>query len=220
MNNIYNIKMIDKLKANDLNHDFVVKTVLVGDSSVGKTNLLMRFTENKFSEEKKPTMGVEFGATIMTTNDKLVKVQVWDTAGQEKYKSITNSYYINAKGALVIFDLARKQSFDSTEKWIKDLKDVAGKDCTMILVGNKNDLVDQREVSLEECNNKAESFGLQYMETSALNGNNVKETFQLLADSIYKNYLSNINMNDEEEFIKSYKLTDDNKDKKDDGCKC
>lgn len=201
------------------NYDYVAKAILVGDSSVGKSNLLSRFIANEFSNENKPTLGVEFGTKILQTREKLVKIQIWDTAGQEKYKSITNSYYVNSKGAIVVFDLSRKSSFDNTDKWIKDVLEITGKEISLILVGNKTDLTDNRVIEYNESLEKAKKYNIQYKETSALNGENVKEVFQILTDSIYDNFLSKINLDDEDEYKNSNVLlkTQVNKD---DNCKC
>lgn len=201
------------------NYDYVAKAILVGDSSVGKSNLLSRFIANEFSNENKPTLGVEFGTKILQTREKLVKIQIWDTAGQEKYKSITNSYYVNSKGAIVVFDLSRKSSFDNTDKWIKDVLEITGKEISLILVGNKTDLTDNRVIEYNESLEKAKKYNIQYKETSALNGENVKEVFQILTDSIYDNFLSKINLDDEDEYKNSNVLLK-NQVNRDDNCKC
>lgn len=182
----------------DTNYDYVSKVVLVGDSSVGKSNLLSRYIHNSFSEDKKPTLGVEFGTRIINSREKNIKVQIWDTAGQEKYKSITNSYYINSKGVMLIFDLTRKSSFENIDKWINEVYDITGKDICIILVGNKSDLNLLREVTSEDGINKAEKYKIQYIETSALSGENVDKVFQKLTDLIYDNFLYKINLENEE----------------------
>jgi len=203
----------------DSNHDYVAKVVLVGDSSVGKSNILSRLLTNTFTDEKKPTLGVEFGSQLFNVNDKIIKIQIWDTAGQEKYKSITNSYYINSKGALVVFDLSRQSSFNNVEKWLHDVKEVADSS-SIILVGNKNDLTELRQVEQKEIDELKNKLGISYYETSALTGHNIKEVFQNLTELIYENYLSKINLDEDEDFKNSQgfiKMTnqDSNKSK---GC--
>lgn len=196
------------------NYDYVAKVVLVGDSSVGKSNLLARFTTNTFSDEIKPTLGVEFGTKLVSIKTKsknekaedlikLIKVQIWDTAGQEKYRSITNSYYLNTKGVLLVFDLSRKSSFDSVDRWLNEVHSITGENISIILVGNKSDLTIEREVNLEDIEEKIKKYNLLYQETSALNGNNVNETFISLTELIYNNYLCKINADDDEDFKKS-----------------
>jgi small GTP-binding protein len=166
-------------------YDYVCKVVLVGESGVGKTNILSRFCKDEFLANSTSTLGVEFATKIINIEDKKVRVQIWDTAGQEKYKAITNSYYINAKGALVIYDITKFSSFESIEKWIDELRDVAGKDIIILLVGNKTDLKHLRAVAKEEGEEKAKKLGnLQYIETSAMNNTHIQDAFQNLTQSI------------------------------------
>jgi small GTP-binding protein len=187
------------MTSNDDLYDFVAKVVLIGDSSVGKTNILSRFIKNEFNNEVKPTLGVEFGTKIIVSNGKRIRIQIWDTAGQEKYQSITNSYYINSKGVLAVYDITRQSSFNNIDKWIKDVREVAGKDINIMIVGNKTDISEKREVSIEEATSKARRLDTKYIETSALNNNNIKESFQELVDMIYNNYLSIAALQDSEE---------------------
>jgi len=122
--------------------DLLFKIVLVGDSGVGKSNLLSRFTRNTFTVDEKSTIGVEFATRIIPMNDqKKIKAQIWDTAGQERYRAITNAYYRGALGAILVFDVTRKTSFDNIPRWLRELRDHANKDIVLILVGNKSDLV-------------------------------------------------------------------------------
>lgn len=212
------------MSGNDELYDYVAKVVLIGDSSVGKTNILSRFTKNEFNNEVKPTLGVEFGTKIVITSGKKIRIQIWDTAGQEKYQSITNSYYINSKGVLAVFDITREKSFSNIDKWVKDVKEVAGKNINIIIVGNKSDLADKREVSIDDCKQKAKKLGCQYIETSAVNNSNIKEAFQELVDMIYQNYLSIALLQESEDMSDDYQeepiqLTQ-KQSKKDEGCGC
>jgi len=142
-------------------YDMIFKVVLIGDSGVGKTNLLSRYLKNEFSFDSKTTVGVEFGAKRMEIDGVKIKAQIWDTAGQERFRSITNAYYKGAKGALLVFDVTRRETFDSINKWVPELKQSGDKDVTIILVGNKSDLVQERQVSTEEGNKKAELYGMK-----------------------------------------------------------
>ena len=168
----------------DDQYDFIFKIVLIGDSGVGKTNILSRYLTDKFSSTTQPTVGVEFGSKIVKKGEKLIKLQIWDTAGQERYKSITSAYYKGAKGALVVYDISRKSTFDNVDKWINELKNNGSEDVFILLVGNKSDLNDQREISEEEVKKKAEVYNIAFCETSALKGNNIEFAFESLIDKI------------------------------------
>ena len=168
----------------DDQYDFIFKLVLIGDSGVGKTNILSRYLTNQFSSSTQPTVGVEFGSKIIKKGEKLIKLQIWDTAGQERYKSITSAYYKGAKGAYVVYDISRKSTFDNVDKWINELKNNGSEDVFILLVGNKSDLNDQREISEEEVKKKAEVYNIAFCETSALKGNNIEFAFESLIDKI------------------------------------
>jgi small GTP-binding protein len=145
---------------NDEDYDIIFKVVLVGDSGVGKTNILLRYTKNEFNLDSKATIGVEFFSKKFELNNYNIKAQIWDTAGQERYKSITNAYYKGAKGALVVYDITKRGSFDSIDKWIPELRNNGDSQITIILVGNKCDLKEQREVSIEEGQEKAKLYSI------------------------------------------------------------
>ena len=167
--------------------DMIFKIILVGDSSVGKTNILSRYLNNTFEETTKPTVGVEFNSKTYKIQDNIVKAQIWDTAGQERYRSITSAYYKGAKGCLLIYDITRKKTFESIDRWISQFKETADKDLFIILVGNKCDLADVRQVSKEEAEKKAKFYNMAFIETSALNGTNVEKAFDTLINEVYKN---------------------------------
>ena len=139
----------------DENYEMMFKVVLVGDSFVGKTNIMSKYLKNEFHEDSKATVGVEFGSKQFTIEGHSVKAQIWDTAGQERYKAITSAYYKGAKGAFIVYDITRKNSFESVERWVSDVISVADKKITIILIGNKSDLEDQRQVTKEEAEEKA-----------------------------------------------------------------
>ena len=168
----------------DDNYDLIFKIVLIGDSGVGKTNILSRYISNEFSLNTQATVGVEFGSKIIKKGEKLIKLQIWDTAGQERYKSITSAYYKGSKGAFVVYDISRRCTFDNVDKWIGELKNNGSEDVFILLVGNKSDLNDQREISEEEVKKKAEVYNIAFCETSALKGNNIEFAFESLIDKI------------------------------------
>jgi len=169
---------------NNDNYDLILKLVLIGDSGVGKTNILSRYNNNEFSLATQPTVGVEFGNKIIKKENKSIKLQLWDTAGQERYKAITNAFYKGSKGAFVVYDITRKSSFLNIDKWIGELKTNGSEDILIILVGNKSDLEDKREVSIEDGEKKAKQYGIAFCETSALQGKNIEYAFNILIDEI------------------------------------
>ena len=170
----------------DDNYEFMFKVVLVGDSFVGKTNIMSKYLKNEFHEDSKATVGVEFGSKQFKIEGHTIKAQIWDTAGQERYKSITSAYYKGAKGAFVVYDITRKESFDSIDKWINDLYSSADKKLTIVVIGNKNDLEDQRIITKEQGQEKANKLNIAFMETSALTGNNLDKAFEMMINEIYK----------------------------------
>ena len=167
-------------------YDMIFKIILIGDTSVGKTNILTKYLSDEFDPNSKATVGVEFGTKNFKIENKIVKVQIWDTAGQERYRSITNAYYKGAKGALLVYDITNKKSFDNLDKWISDLKINGDEKISIVLLGNKSDLENQRVISTEEGKNKAELFKFAFMETSALNGNNIERAFDELIKEVYR----------------------------------
>lgn len=171
-------------------YDMIFKLVIIGDSSVGKTGILSRYLSKEFNENSKATVGVEFGGKKLLIQDHRVKVQIWDTAGQERYRSITNAYYKGAKGALIVYDISNKVSFENVEKWMKEVQVMGESDMYFILIGNKADLDDKREVSTEQGEEKAKNLGIAFMETSAKTSHNVDNVFNQTCEHIVKNILS------------------------------
>lgn len=170
---------------NNEDFDYLFKIVLIGDSAVGKSNLLARFAKNEFTIDSKPTLGVEFACRTIVSENKQIKVQIWDTAGQERYKAITTAYYRGAVGALLVYDITRMNSFVNVARWLEELRDHASPDLAVMLVGNKCDLNNLRTVKKEDANGFAERNGLQFIETSAMDNKNVEVAFQNLIDQIY-----------------------------------
>lgn len=173
-------------------YDYVCKFALVGDSGVGKSNILSRFINGNFDDNINPTIGVDFATKIIKNNNKLLKLQIWDTAGQEKFKSITNSYYINSKAILVVFDVTRRETFTNCNDWISDIKEVIGNNIYICLVGNKIDLIESRNVSSEEAINFSKKLNIEYIETSALKGINIDEAFKNCSDYVFSNIVNKI----------------------------
>ncbi|GKV23666.1 hypothetical protein SLEP1_g33370 [Rubroshorea leprosula] len=166
--------------------DYLFKAVLIGDSAVGKSNLLSRFSNDEFRLDSKPTIGVEFAYRNVKIADKIIKAQIWDTAGQERFRAITSSYYRGALGALLVYDITRRATFDNVKKWLRELREFGNLDMVVVLVGNKCDLGQSREVDEEEGKNLAESEGLCFMETSALENLNVEAAFLQMIGKIHE----------------------------------
>ena len=176
----------------DESYEIMVKVVLVGDSGVGKTNIMSKYLKNQFREDSKATVGVEFGSKQFSVEGHQIKAQIWDTAGQERYKAITSAYYKGAKGAFIVYDITRKNTFETVNKWASDITAAADKKITLILIGNKNDLEDQRQVTKEVGEEKAKELGLAFMETSACSGENLDKAFQMMINEIYKKYQEDV----------------------------
>ena len=170
----------------DDNYEFMFKVVLVGDSFVGKTNIMSKYLKNEFHEDSKATVGVEFGTKQFNVEGHSIKAQIWDTAGQERYKAITSAYYKGAKGAFIVYDITRKNSFESIDKWINDVTAVADKKITIVLIGNKSDLEDQRQVTKEQGEDKANKLQVAFLETSAFSGENLEKAFQMMIKEVYQ----------------------------------
>jgi len=177
-------------------YDMIFKIVLIGDSSVGKTNIMNKYLKNIFKEDSRATVGVEFGSKQFIIDNHKIKAQIWDTAGQERYRSITNAYYKGAKGAFIVYDITRKETFESVDRWLSDLVSSCDKNLTIILIGNKNDLEDQRQVSKEQGEEKAKTFQLAFLETSALSGENLEKGFNMLITEVYQKNKSELDKND------------------------
>ncbi|KAI8380803.1 GTP-binding protein [Blakeslea trispora] len=172
----------------DDEYDFLFKLVLIGDSGVGKSNLLSRFTTNEFNLESKSTIGVEFATKNIEIEKRSIKAQIWDTSGQERYRAITGAYYRGAVGALVVYDITRRNSFQNVAHWLKELRDHADQNIVIMLVGNKVDLSEtSRAVTTEEGAELAEKDGFLFMETSALDATNVDNAFEKVFTTIFEN---------------------------------
>ncbi|KAF5184132.1 Ras-related protein rgp1 [Thalictrum thalictroides] len=166
--------------------DYVFKVVLIGDSAVGKSQLLARFARNEFSLDSKATIGVEFQTRTLVIDHKTVKAQIWDTAGQERYRAVTSAYYRGAVGAMLVYDMTKRQSFDHVARWLEELRGHADKNIVIMLIGNKSDLTTLRTVSTEDAKEFAQRENLFFMETSALEATNVETAFLTVLTEIYR----------------------------------
>mmetsp|Transcript_18699 Transcript_18699/g.45065 ORF Transcript_18699/g.45065 Transcript_18699/m.45065 type:complete len:209 (+) Transcript_18699:14-640(+) len=166
-------------------YDHLYKVVLLGDATVGKTNLLSRYIRNSLPKNPTATLGVEFATKTLQLQQGKVKAQIWDTAGQERYRSITSAHYKRAVGALLVFDITKKSSFQNCLRWMEELRNQAEPDIVIVLVGNKLDLAATREVSESDARDFAVHHGLHFSEASAFSGENVRHIFELLMQEIY-----------------------------------
>lgn len=160
---------------NSKSAELSVKTVIIGDSGVGKTCLLTRFIRDVFDEGSQPTLGVEFMAKVVATPKRRIELQLWDTAGQELFRSVTRGYYRGALVAYLVYDITSQGSFQSLNRWIDDLKQATPNDVITILIGNKSDMAANRQVSVEEAEEFAKQHNMKYFEASAKNGERVTE---------------------------------------------
>lgn len=169
-------------------YDYLFKILIIGDSNVGKSCILMRFSDDCFTESHISTIGVDFKIrTIVNTDtDKKSKLQIWDTAGQERFRTITSSYYRGSNGILVVFDTTIINSFNNIPMWLEEIASYTTKKIPIILIGNKSDIETHRTVSYEEAKDFADSKGMMYIETSAKNGKNIEKTFFELTEQMTK----------------------------------
>ena len=171
----------------NIKEDLKLKLILLGDSGVGKTNLISRYISNNFDENTRATIGVEFFCKNFRINKKrTIKVEIWDTAGQERYKAITSVYYKGAKGAFIVYDITSRKTFENIDKWIGEIKERTTDDVKLIIIGNKTDLNNEREVKSEEALIKYQDMDIPLIETSALEDTNVNEAFINLIKIVYK----------------------------------
>lgn len=164
----------------------IVKIITLGDTNAGKSCIIHYFIENEFTNMQN-TVGVDFYAKTIDYKGNLIKVQIYDTSGQEKFKTISANYYKRADGILLVFDLTRKETFSNIEYWIKEMKDQMDiSNIGVVLLGNKSDLVEEKKVSPKEGKDLAETLKTKYYETSAKNGNNIDESIHFLIEEIIK----------------------------------
>lgn len=178
------------MSANSKNYDSIMKILLIGDSGVGKSCLLVRFVEDKFSPSFITTIGIDFKIKTVDINGKKVKLQLWDTAGQERFRTITTAYYRGAMGIILVYDVTDERTFANVKQWFNTVNDHANDDAQLLLVGNKSDM-DTRIVTYEQGESLAQELGLPFIESSAKDDSNVNEIFFTLAKLIQEKIDSN-----------------------------
>ena len=210
--------------SNNQEYDYLFKLLLIGNSSVGKSSLLFRFVENVWDDNFVPTIAVYFVNNIfnktififaqklktLEVNDKKVKLQIWDTVGQEKFKIITASYYRGVNGVLVVYDITDRDSFDNLNSWLIEIEKNANKNVYKLLIGNKCDLEDKRKVTYQEGKDFATSNGMQFIETSAKADTKVKDAFEMLTQEIIKSSITKDKVMEKKE--KSVRLSSNTSD--------
>ena len=169
--------------------DFVIKILLLGDSEVGKSCFLMRYSDNVFVENYITTIGLDYKLkTVKLDSGKTIKVQLWDTAGQDKYRTIAKNYYKGSHGILLLYDITKMTSFENIREWIRDIKEEVSEKAIVFLIGNKIDLTDNRKISKEKGEELAEEYKIPFFEASAKSGENVDEVFKALYKKISEVY--------------------------------
>ena len=176
----------------EVNFNYLYKYIVIGDSFVGKSCIVAKYIHGGFDEEFKTTIGIEFGSKDLTINGKVYRIQIWDTAGQETFRSITRAYYKNSVCSFIVYDVTNRQSFLNVQDWFNECKKQTPKTAMMVLVGNKIDLNNKREVSYEEGENFAKNNSMLFYETSAKNGDNIENMFyesaEIIANKINEGY--------------------------------
>ena len=168
----------------DDNYDITLKLLIVGGSGVGKTNFVNRFWNNEFNQMYMSTTGVDSKSKVIELKNKKVRIQIWDTAGQEKYKAITKNLFLKVMGALILYDITDESSFEKLKTWVSTIKEECGRHMQMIIVGNKSDLDEQRKMDKEDAMNFAKEQNIEYIECSSKTGENVLKAVSLLCEKI------------------------------------
>jgi len=172
-------------------YDYLFKLVLIGDSGVGKSCLLLRFADDNFTDSYISTIGVDFRFRTITIDEKVVKLQIWDTAGQERFRTITSAYYRGADGIIMVYDVTSSDSFDHVEEWLSEVDRYANEDTAKLLLGNKADLIEEKVVPEADAQAFADRIGIDFMETSAKMATNVDTAFLTMAKKLIKNKAKN-----------------------------
>ena len=167
-------------------YDYLFKLLLIGDSGVGKSCLLLRFADDTYTESYISTIGVDFKIRTIDLDGKQIKLQIWDTAGQERFRTITSSYYRGAHGIIIVYDVTDDESFNNVKQWLHEIARYANEDVNKLLVGNKSDLANKRAVTTEQGKELAETNSIAFLETSAKRSTNVEQAFTTMAEQIRK----------------------------------
>ncbi|CAR25406.1 GTP-binding protein YPT1 [Lachancea thermotolerans] len=165
-------------------YDYLFKLLLIGDSGVGKSCLLLRFSDDTYTNDYISTIGVDFKIKTVELDGKTVKLQIWDTAGQERFRTITSSYYRGAHGIIIVYDVTDHDSFNDVKMWLQEIDRYATAGVLKLMVGNKSDLQDKRMVEYDVAKEFADSLQIPFLETSALDSSNVEEAFLTMAKQI------------------------------------
>lgn len=165
-------------------YDYLFKLLLIGDSGVGKSCLLLRFADDTYTESYISTIGVDFKIRTVDLDGKTIKLQIWDTAGQERFRTITSSYYRGAHGIIVVYDITDAESFNNVKQWLHEIDRYASENVNKLLVGNKSDLTTKRAVTYDQGKEFADSLGIEFIETSAKNATNVEKAFLAMSSQI------------------------------------
>lgn len=176
---------MNKINSN-IEYEFLFKLLVIGDTFVGKSCALMRFADDMYVDSHISTIGVDFKIRTIDFNGKICKLQIWDTAGQERFRTICTSYYKGAHGIIIMYDVTNKKSFENIKSWIVECDKYANENVEKILVGNKSDMIHERQVKYEEGKEIANKYGLNYFETSAKNNKNINTIFMSVVESKLK----------------------------------
>ncbi|KAK2961224.1 putative GTP-binding protein YPTC1 [Blattamonas nauphoetae] len=166
--------------------DYLFKLLLIGDSGVGKSCILLRFADDTYTGTYIATIGVDFKIRTIQLNGKVIKLQIWDTAGQDRFKTITSSYYRGANGILVVYDVTNRDSFQNINMWMKEIDNYGSEGTVRVLIGNKSDLANKRAVEYDQGKQLADSMSIPFLETSAKTASNVDSAFQTMSEEILK----------------------------------
>eukprot|EP00048_Salpingoeca_helianthica_P022354 m.17785 g.17785 ORF g.17785 m.17785 type:complete len:209 (+) comp7208_c1_seq1:69-695(+) len=172
------------MAASNKAYDYLFKLLLIGDSGVGKTCILFRFSDDSFNSTFITTIGIDFKIRTIELGDKKIKLQIWDTAGQERFRTITTAYYRGAMGIILVYDITNEKSFDNIKTWIKNIEQHANEDVEKMILGNKCDMEDKRVITKEQGEKLAADYGVKFMETSAKAKIGVEEAFMAIARAI------------------------------------
>lgn len=180
---------MDGKTADGPDYEYLFKLLLIGNSGVGKSCILMRYADNSFTENFFNTIGVDFKIKTISLHDQVIKMQIWDTAGQDRFRTLTSSYYRGAHGIIIVYDVTNRDSFDNVRIWMQEIEKFASENVNKLLVGNKSDLEEQREVTYDEGVELAKKFDIPFLEVSAKNALHVDDTFTTMAEEIQKRFL-------------------------------